>query len=177
MEVLDLIRKEGESLSDIEAMLEGRVFHVTKRIYWPAICTAGEIRQNHDGRLPSSFGFSANSFFKNRGCVSLFDYRAPPDETIRDFRSRCNPFQPATPGEEGIAILLLSHSLNSKLVDWAKWKEENAFREMVVPYVEVGHPGPISLSQIDQVVFLRIEEDASSLAAILRKARASKGAG
>lgn len=169
MRVLNLRRKEGVSLADVDAMIEGHVFHVTRFAYWEAISVCGEVRPNTDGQLPSSFGFSDNSYFKNRGCVSLFDYRTPPDDTILDFRRRCHPFQPAKPGGDGIAILVLSKSAHGNLVPWTRCKEENALCEMVVPYVEIGHPGPISFSKIDQVIFLHIEEDPTSFAATLRR--------
>jgi hypothetical protein len=177
MRTIDLTRKEGESLADVEALMEGRVFHVTRRAYWSAICASGEIQANEEGRLPSTFGFSANSYFRNRGCVSLFDYRTPPDEKIRDFRSRCWPFQAARSADEGIAILVLERSVEANLISWSQWKEENVPSEMIVPYVEAGHPGPIPVAKIELVILLRIEEDPNSIAAVLRRARGNTSAG
>jgi len=174
VQVIEFNRTEEESLADVEAMLEGRVFHVTRRPFWEAIVTSGEIRPNADGCLPTTFGSSSNSFFKNRGCVSIFDYRSPADETIREFRMRCWPFQPAMAGGEGIAVLILKVSTYGNLVPWTKWKEENALREMVVPYVEAGHPGPIPLSEIEQVILLHVAENPTSLSARLRRARDDK---
>ncbi|MCS3360017.1 hypothetical protein NYL07_09160, partial [Xanthomonas translucens pv. translucens] len=137
------IRSESESFGDVEALLEGCVFHVTRREYWPAIQRAGAVFPNIDGSLASSFGSSANSFFRNRGCVSVFDYRESPDEEIVDFRRRCYPFQPAAPGNEGITVLVLNTSLHEHLQPWTRWQDEKAYGEMIVPRVEAGHIGQI----------------------------------
>lgn len=169
MRYLEFVRKEGESLADIEAMLEGRIFHTTRRENWEKIVDSGEIRPNPDGRLPSTFGYAKNSFFRKRGCVSVFDYRMPPDDAIQGFRRKCRPFDPAGEGA-GIAILLLKNSVEARLISWEKWKKEEAWGEMIVPHVEAGHPGPIVLSDIEQVVFLYVEEDPNSVAATLRRA-------
>ena len=170
-------RVEGASLTDIEELLEGRVFHVTSRDAWEAIASSGEIRPNTDGSLSTTFGFSRNSYFRKRGCVSLFDYRAAPSEEAREFRTRCWPFQPAEPGGPGIAILLLGEAVYERLIPWSRAREEGVIGEVVVPYVEAGYPGPISIAQIEQVVFFRRTEALGSLAAVLRKARRPQNAG
>lgn len=171
MVVSEFSRLESESLVDIEAILEGQVFHVTKRDYWPAIAKAGAILPNRDGSLRTTFGSSENSFFRNRDCVSVFDYRLPLDEKIKSFRNRCHPFRPAEPGTDGIAIAVLKSSLYSQLIPWSKWQEQGCLGQMVVPYVEAGHPGPISLDLVTQLLFLRIGEDPSSIMAAYRRTR------
>jgi hypothetical protein len=103
--------------------LQGKVFHVTKIDYLPAIIESGEIRANSEGKLPTTFGIY-NAFFKNRNCVSLFDYRPEPTEEINDFRSRCYPFQPARLPSKGIAILFLKSEYWENLVPWTQSKEE-----------------------------------------------------
>lgn len=173
MRYLEFARKRGESLADIKAMIEGRVFHVTRRENWEHIAAAGEIRPNPDRQLVSTFGYASNSFFRKRGCISVFDYRMPPNDAIQGFRQKCRPFDPATEGT-GIAILLLDRSVEARLISWEKWKEEEARSEMILPYVEAGHPGPIALSAVELVVFLHVEEDPNSLAAALRRMRALK---
>ena len=165
------VRRETESLDDISSLLEGRVFHVTKLAHLDAILTEGEIKPNGNGALPTTFGYVANAFFRKRNCVSLFDYRLDPTDQIRDFRTRCWPFQPARPGSDGIAILVLKPDVHAALIPWTRWKEENALSEMIVPYVEAGYPGSISIDLIDEVICLKIEEDPNSFAAMLRKAR------
>ena len=164
-------RSETESLDDILSLLQGRVFHVTKHAYLSSILADEQIKPNADGTLPTTFGFSSNAFFRNRGYVSLFDYRAEPTEDIRFYRRKCRPFMPAQPGDDGIAILILKPEVHSAIVPWTRSKEEGAPSEMVVPYVEAGHSGPISTELIDEVLCVKIEEDPMSFPARLRKAR------
>jgi hypothetical protein len=78
---------------------------------------------------------------------------------------------PGQPGDDGVAILILKPEIHSLLVPWTRWKEENALSEMVVPYVEAGHLGPISTDLIDQMFVVKIEEDPMSFTARLRKGR------
>jgi hypothetical protein len=175
MQILEIYQREADSFAVIEAMLEGQVFHVTRRAYWRSIVEAGGVLPNADGRLPTTFGSSSNSYFKNRGCVSVFDYREVADETIEDYRSRCSPLQPARGENEGISIIFFKASIYEKLIPWTKWKEDNALREMVVPHGEAGHPGPIALSEVERVVHLKVIEDPTSLASRLRHARKRAG--
>lgn len=168
LNVIGFQRRETESLSDIEVLLEGAVFHVARREHWPAIEASGALLPNPDRSLPTTFGSSANSFFRNRGCICLFDYRAPPDDTIREYRRRCYPFQPAAPGNAGVAILVLNQSVHGELLPWTLWKEAGALDQMVVPHVEAGYPRPIPLRLVDRMILLRVEEDPESFAAVVR---------
>ena len=175
METFEIVRLETAPKADIEAMLEGHVFHVTKRAYWEAILKAGRLEPNTDYSFSTTFGSSSNSFFRNLGCISVFDYRTPPTEETEGFRYRCNPLQAAKPGTDGIVIMIFSPSVYAALIPWTKWKERGDLRQMVVPYVEAGHPGPISTDKIDKLIFVRFEEDPNSRAAILRRSRETEG--
>ena len=163
------VRSETEPLDDIEAQLEGQVFHVTKLAYLPSIIESGEIRPNSDGALPTTFGYAINGFFRKRNCVSLFDYRLEPNEEIKDFRRRCYPFSPARPPNGAIAALILKSGVYSALVPWTKWKEEQAWNEMVVPYVEAGYPGPLPFRLVSEIISVEQTEDPRSYAAMLRR--------
>lgn len=169
METIEIVRLETASKSDIEAMLEGHVFHVTMRAYWASILKTGHLEPNTNNSFPTTFGSSNNSFFRNLGCISVFDYRTPPTEETKEFRYRCYPLQAAKPGTDGIAILILNSSIYDALIPWTKWNEIGDFKQMVVPYVEAGHPGPISTDKIDKVIYVQLEEDPNSLAAILSR--------
>lgn len=169
-EPTELVRVEGESVTDIEDILEGKVFHVTLLSNWNLIRTSGSILPNPAGLLPTTFG-SSNSFFRARGCVSVFDYRAKPPEGPIDYRHRCHPLQPAQPDTPGVAILILHPDIYPKLLSWELCRNEVMCREQVVPYVEAGHPGPIPASLIEQLIFFRRIEAPDSLPAMLRRAR------
>ena len=164
------VRDETEALDDLEAYLQGHVFHVTRLAYLPSIIQCGEVRPNRSGTYPTTFGFSTNAFFRNRNCVSLFDYRPVLTEGIREFRRRCDPFRPARPPNGSIAILVLDRAAYDTLVPWTKWKEENEPGEMIVPYVEAGYPGPLPLSSVAEIMSLEIIEEPDSFPARLRRA-------
>jgi hypothetical protein len=171
-----ILSRETESLDDLEEYLQGHVFHVTRLAYLPAILKSCEILSNCDGTLPTTFGSSSNGYFRNRDCVSLFDYRPAPTEEIEGFRRRCYPFQPASPCIGGIAILILQPAAYEDLVPWTLWQDEKAWCEMIVPHVEVGYPGPLHLRLMMKIMSVEIKEDpAESLAARLRTIRKATG--
>jgi len=165
--VVEIVRLESERVDDIvEQHLQGRVFHVTKRAYWPSIQRAGAILPNAEGELPTTFGSSSKSFFRRRGCVSVFDYRLEDGSRLHG----CHPLQAAVPGEEGVAVLLLADAIQDKLIPWSRCKDEGA-SEQIVPHVEAGYPGPLPLALVESIVFFRREEDPSCLASILQRAK------
>jgi hypothetical protein len=146
--------------------LIGRVFHVTKESNYNTILECGEIRPNQNCSYISTFGHY-NSFFRNRGCISLFDYRPETWDHFKDHYYKCQPTDKASP-ESGIAIFFVSESVYPILKPWTLWKEEKAYREMVLPYLEVGHPGPIVLGNIDEVIVVSVIEAPDSLLAAFR---------
>jgi hypothetical protein len=158
-------------MDDILSLMEGRVFHVTKNDYLPSILADEQIKPNTDGALPTTFGSSSNAYFRKRGCVALFDYRSTPTEEIRFHRSKCWPLMPAHDCKGGIAILLLKPEACDGLISWVESKKNGVPSEMIVPYVEAGYPGAISIELVDEVVCLKLEEDPNCLAARLRAGR------
>jgi hypothetical protein len=161
-------RKETDPLGDIVDMLAGHVFHATRRSSYDRILACGEIRSNPEGTLPPGYG-NPNGFFRKRNCVSLFDYRSEPPPDRLEFRTRCSPFQLAQPCGE-LAILIFKREIEPLLIPWTRRDDERAFRDMVVPYVEAGHQGPISVDMISEVLLLTCVEDPGSLAALVRSA-------
>lgn len=162
------MRRETESLDDIDAYLQGHVFHVTKLSFLSSIDQDGEVKPNRDGVLQTTFGSSKNSYFRNRSCVSLFDYRPVATEEIKAFRQRCYPFQPIVPGNSGIAILILQSEAYDNLIPWTHWKDEKAWSEMIVPHVEIGYPGALPVRLIAEIISVEILENQYSFATQLR---------
>jgi hypothetical protein len=151
---------ETEARDRLLPLVEGRVFHVTLAANVPAITAAGAIEPNIDGAFATTFGCSSNSYFRNRGCVSLFDLRAPrPDEM---YLHKCWPFRP---GKH--AILSVSPTAYTALLPWTLWRDEEAFREKVVPYVEAGYKGPLSLTLIDELIDVEVQGNPDLLVAKL----------
>ena len=69
------IEKGDDALELLRPIIEGKVFHVSKSKFWTKIEETGKIISNINGNLETSFGSSNNSYFKKKGCVSVFDYR------------------------------------------------------------------------------------------------------
>jgi hypothetical protein len=166
IEISQIHIESGDPLDKLMNHLEGRVFHVTKACYWPEIYASGEINPNINGELKTSFGSSKNSYFKNKGCVSLFDYRNIYEEEPQKHMYKCCPTNPLN-ADSGIAILIFKPEIHSKLQSWEGWKNGD-LSQMVVPHVEAGYFGSIPLSLVKKVIIVTISEDRNSLAAMLR---------
>ena len=169
MNITRLQFSESGLINSLFPYLEGRVFHVTKESNLDSILECGEIQPNKDGLYGTTFGSSTNSFFRKRGCVSLFDYRSATQEQFDMFLGRCSPTQPASP-EDRIAILFFNDSIYQDLLPWTMWKEEKAYREMILPYLEAGYLGPIAVEKVDEIIIVSVVEDPESLVAKLRHA-------
>jgi len=79
----DLHFKRDRVYKDLLPRLKGRVFHVTRRSVLDQIHKDGYILANQQGQRETAFG-SSQSYFRKRGCVSLFDYRSASDKEIYD---------------------------------------------------------------------------------------------
>lgn len=146
-----------DPLDKLMCYLEGRVFHVTKACHWPEINTSGEISPNNNGELETSFGFSENSYFKNNGCVSVFDYRNIYEEKPQQHMYKCHPTKPLS-ADSGIAILIFKPEIYPKLRSWVEWRDGDQ-RQMVVPYIEAGFFGSIPLALVEKVIIVTMSED------------------
>ena len=170
MKEYDFVFQFGEEEEKLLPLLIGRVFHVTYLINLNGIMNSGEIKPKIKGDLPTTFGFSSNSFFRKRGCISVFDYRFATNKQIDESLSKCSPFPGTSDGKE-LAYLFLSKGLYDRLILWTKWKEEQSWGQMIVPYVESGYPGSIPIGLIDEVYRINIHPSQSSLAKRFRRAR------
>jgi len=133
-----------KSNSELDQILKGNVFHVTPTENMLNIEKSKAVLPNLNNKINSLFGNSVNSFFRLRGCVSLFDYREYGSEEWEAHAHKCIPTLPLRQ-TDSISILFLSKNEFPRLVSWEKWKEEEKWSQRVVPHVEVGYPGPIPL--------------------------------
>lgn len=145
----------GGGFEELQPVLRGRVFHVTPLAAWRRIQESGAISPNLGSRFETGFGSSKNSFFRNRGCISLFDFRTANDQQIEDVRWKCSPLQIAQHDRPAV-ILLLSPEIHERLIPWTEWEKEKAYSQMLVPYVECGYRGEIALSTITEVIIVRV---------------------
>jgi hypothetical protein len=143
----------GPGLELLMPSLRGRVFHVTSIDAWQQILKAGGICPNTDARFETGFGSARNSFFRKRGCVSLWDFRTATDEQIES--ALCHPLQIVRYERPGV-VLILSPAIHASLISWIGWEQEKVYSEMVVPHIECGHPGAIPLSAVEEAVTVRV---------------------
>lgn len=137
--------------NDILPALAGRVFHVTPENNMSLIKQSGALVPNSELLQISKFGNSSNGFFRQRNCVSFFDYRCYGTKSWKEHAYKCFPTQilKRVPGDS-ISILFLHESKFDKLIPWTAWKEEESWGDRVVPYVETGYKGIVSLSEISE---------------------------
>lgn len=147
--------KETELRVRLWPRVQNRVFHVTRRENIQSILTGGGIAPNPDGLLRTTFGSSEASYFRKRGCVSLFDLVHPSEDQIKERIADCWPFQTAAPDSD-IAILIVKASAYGSLIRWDTVNKAGQVREMIVPYVEAGYPGLLPLCHIDQIIEVHV---------------------
>jgi len=160
MHSLRIHLEQGDALEQLMPLIEGNVFHVSKLTNWMEIKAAGKIVPNKHGELKTSFGSFKNSYFKNKGCVSVFDYRNIHEEEPQKHKYKCNPTAPLKPNV-GIIIFILPEGTYSNLASWTGWKEGD-LNQMVVPHIEAGYQGAIDLSLIETIIFVTTQEPESS---------------
>ncbi|WP_163560830.1 hypothetical protein [Halomonas sp. NO4] len=139
--------------SFVESNLLRCVFHVTLLTNLRNIRKAGGVDAAGIGQ--ETFGCASNGFFRHRGCVSVFDLRNPENDQFDFSLRKCHPLKPVTTQAQSIAILFLAPAAYPRLVPWSLCKKEEAWSQMVVPYVEAGIPGPLSLDCISRIALVR----------------------
>jgi hypothetical protein len=152
--------------------LEGRVFHVTTRAAFQKILEGGSINPNQDGSLGYTFGQSANSYFRHRGCVSVVDLRAVTPKELDDGLLKYYFLNPSFANNQPVFLLLFPSSY-AQLIPWSRWKAEQAWAEMVVPYIEAGFPGSIGVCFIEEVFLADIENPPGQMEKILCEVEAT----
>ncbi|MCG7938116.1 MAG: hypothetical protein N0C88_04565 [Candidatus Thiodiazotropha lotti] len=147
---------ELESENELIPILKGKVFHVTPTINFPLIEKSGAIIPNQNNEWRSLFGNSINGFFRLRGCVSLFDYRAYGTEDWEEHAYKCTPTQ-IFAQTDIISILVLSKDHYAKLESWINWKLEEKWSQRVVPHVEVGYPGKVKVEYLTEHLIVKLK--------------------
>ncbi|HCT4929005.1 TPA: hypothetical protein OTY92_000936 [Morganella morganii] len=143
---------------DIIPFLSGRVFHVTPTTNMLLIKQTGALAPNFELLRVSKFGNSSNGFFRKRNCVSFFDYRCYGTKFWEEHAYKCFPTQ-ILKRERGdkISILFLHESMFGKLISWTLWKEEEAWTDRIVPFVEAGYNGMVYLRYITEELIVEFD--------------------
>jgi hypothetical protein len=143
---------------ELLSRLIGRVFHVTTRRAYAGIRRHGSIRSNQDGKLPFVYSQSEASYFRKRGCVSVFDLRAATTEQINEALGKYYFLDPF-PDNDRPTFLILGQSCYERLISWRAAFDEEGHGAMVVPCVEAGYPSEIPLSLIDSALLVTIKRE------------------
>ena len=88
----------------------------------------------------------------------MFDLRDPHHDQFERLLGRCHPLQAVLERRTAVAILFLRESNYACLMSWHRWEAEQAYSQMVVPHIEAGAPGPLSLDQVAEIAVVRPEE-------------------
>ncbi|HCM56336.1 hypothetical protein OGY20_09975 [Citrobacter sp. Cpo114] len=136
------------NIQDIIPMLAGKVFHATPTTNMKFIRESGGLVPGTELLYRDYIWDSSNGFFRRRGCVSFFDYRNfGTSQWKNDDVFKCFPTQGLNPGES-VSILFLDESEFNMLIPSTVWNEEEAWTEVIVPHIEVGYKGKVSLNHI-----------------------------
>ncbi|SHO54392.1 hypothetical protein [Vibrio quintilis] len=134
------------TINKFMTLLEGKVFHATTWESYESIKNDGYIYPNQMDYYHSPFG-SENGYFKSKGCVSFFDYRST--KKNKDYMLLCIPTRIFEVSRK-MVILELSTKKYDRLISSSKWLEEDSSKK-VVPRIEVGVKGPVSISDIQRI--------------------------
>ena len=167
----------GACQTFIESVTAERIFHITRYDHFCAILRDGYIR---GGKNPERNWPSYSSFFINLGCVCVVNnkksYRMGMPES--DAVLHASKFVFTSPNfvsdyyGNNPVFLILRDSVESSLLSWKLWKEQEKYREQVVPYYEAGYSGNIPVSEIEKAMVLDFDfPEESGLIAAFKAAR------
>lgn len=136
--------------------LIGKIFHITSFESFLSIISAGYI--NNNKKLEYTLNWESNSYFRNRGCVSVCDlFNNTRPKKIRSASFSSYPI--FEQGNNGITVILfLKKEAYDNVKTWESWKKEKAFTEMVVPHLESGYPDKIPLDIIDEIWIVQTKD-------------------
>ena len=137
-------------------LLCNRVFHVTTRDAFAKILETGSIYPNPSGLLRYTCGQSEKSFFRQRSCVSFVDLRTVTPQELDDGLMKYYFLNPSFADNQPV-VLILSPSFFGELVPWTRWKSEQAWADIVVPFIEAGFPGGVGIDAIEEALIITIE--------------------
>ena len=139
--------------------LRSRVFHVTSGRGLEGIQTSHSVSANIDGKLGFTFPQSENSFGRRRGYVCMFDLRGISEEHLK-FALEGFFFLDPYGRRENPVFLFLAPARYGDIIHSRVAKPRGG--EMWIPYVEAWYPRDLPLSEIDQVLSVKIERPPES---------------
>lgn len=148
--------KVSEARKILIKELWGKVFHVTNEKGFNGIITAHKIMPNIGSHFGNNWGNKNNSYFRNRGCISVCDLKNNQNiNEINDALYKYSFYNLSCNGEITY-LMVLDESLHHHLITWEACKKEKAYRETVVPYLESGYPCEIPIDRITLIVKIEL---------------------
>ena len=157
-ETHELVVDERELPKVLLPQLVGRVFHVTSGSAYQEIQRLGRVETNQAGEREFTFAFSGVSYFRRRGCVSVCDLRFLNAEAREEARLKYNFVRP-TLAWQVIVFLFLGPEARQRVITWDDAVREDGLTIQGVPHLEGGHPGPIPIGDLEQVLQVQVRMD------------------
>ncbi|WP_133245471.1 hypothetical protein [Pelagibaculum spongiae] len=136
---------EIDSFSQLKEAMKGKVFHVTSMESLLEIKKSGCFLNNLSENRSSWFG-NTNGYFRNKGCISFFDYRKI-DDCPEWLPGRCNPLDILR--HDSMALLVIKPEAYLKLVVPGRRETSKERKMNLVPMIEVGIKSSLSLKLIE----------------------------
>ncbi len=152
MKTIEIVFKNYSELSKITI---GKVFHITPWYNTEQILKSGQINNNASRNYNTPHARYESTYFRNRGYVSLFDYRNPTHEEFEFNTSQCALSKFFEDSDSKASIFILKETEYKKLTTW---KDVINFwdGDLIVPNIESGYPSHIDLSAIDKHYIITI---------------------
>ncbi len=148
------------SYDEIEPFVMGKVFHITPGYNTEKILKCGKIINNKDKQYKSPLNTGVGSgYFRDRGYISLFDYRYPESPEFKDNVSSCGLHSFIKHKPHTASVFILKQSEYTKLLTLEGIKEKEGWPiGQIVAHVEVGYPDSIDLSLIEKHIIFKMSD-------------------
>jgi hypothetical protein len=153
---IEKLRLHSDDLEEcLLPRLLGTVFHVTSQAGFRGIQHSGGIDANQDLRFGNNWPSQKEPYFRSRGYISLFDLRnvERENEELDKFPILNPPFTDCKP-----VFLILDRCVYCNLMGWNQVQVDLELGEVVIPHIEAGIKGRISLESIRLALLVEVEE-------------------
>ena len=150
-----LIVAQSDLKKRLLPQLQGHLFHVTTHHACRSIRRTGWVLADPPD-LPSARKWPYDSYFRSIGCVSLCDLRTADEEKV-DVALAAYFFLDPWHGDPDPAFLILSPQAADSVVSYGEAIDQGALAKMIVPHVEAGYKGDLPISDISDILVVRIK--------------------
>ena len=134
-------------------VLTGEIFHVTSPESAKSILSSRYINPVSFPGIKPKWAGSPKSYFGEMGCVSVCDLTG---ENAFKVDTSINKYYFLNPKNESLVVYMIFYpEISADLIPWQSWKENGASNQ-IVPYLEAGHKGPISIEYISRIIEVEI---------------------